>query len=379
MVLINYPHSLNVFLTKSCNLKCSYCFVNKEREKAELKADFFKKGIDIFLRFPSLNKTISFNGGEPLLRFGKVKELCQYSWHKNNGKAKLTVAVMTNGTLLSESRYRFLKKNKIVLKISIDGKKNTHDFNRPFKQGKHGSSYERIINNVRRLREDNSAGYKICASLVFTPDTVGELLRNTKSLWKAGFDYVDFYPELYARWSPRKLEKTESIFTGFADFYPSIFNNATETKDIFENSLLHTFTQETELYKPVCCQKVHLGWEGNFYCCDKVFSLPFPERKKFIVGNIKKGINNRLRLSLLEKKRKEIRELTGKDCSTCKYLKYCFCPVGHYIYFSSKGLDFKEYFPQFCRISQIYISNFLKIKTRLKTNRLFAETYLNNA
>ncbi|MCX5696224.1 MAG: SPASM domain-containing protein [Candidatus Omnitrophica bacterium] len=136
-----------------------------------------------------------------------------------------------------------------------------------------------------------------------------------------------------------------------------------------------TFIRGKGLYKPIRCQKIHLGWEGNFYCCDKVFSIAQPERKKFIIGDIHKGINNRLRLKLLAQKRKEIRELTGKDCNRCKYLRYCFCPVGHYIYFSSWGLDFKRYFPQFCRLSQIYIHTFLEIERKLHRNRLFTKIY----
>ena len=106
-----------------------------------------------------------------------------------------------------------------------------------------------------------------------------------------------------------------------------------------------------------------------------MFSIPQSERKQFIIGNVDKGIDNHLRLKILEQKRKEIKNLTGKDCNSCRYLKYCFCPIGHYIYFTSCGLDFKEYFLQFCRISQIYIKAFLKIKKHLSKNLLFAQVY----
>jgi len=376
VVLITYPNALKIFLTKRCNLGCRYCFVNKDSPNdKELSVDSFKRGVELFLAFPGSKKIISFNGGEPFLRFGKMKRLYGYMQHRINGKVKLAVAVVSNGTLLNENRYQFLKKNGIILKVSIDGKKGVHDFNRPFKFEKYISSYDRIIGNLKRFH--NKDGYKINAQLVFTPFIIKNLSENIQSLWRQGFDYIDFYPDLYARWSKDELDRTEREFRKFVDFYISIFKNAKDIKDIFENSLLHTFVKELELYKPVICQKVHLDRNGYFYCCDKVFSLPESERKEFIIGDIHKGIDNRLRLRLLEQKRKEIRNLTGNDCRTCKYLKFCFCPVGHYIYFSSYGLDFKKYFPQFCRLSQIYIQSFLEIKRYLQPRPLFAKVYSN--
>lgn len=377
--MINYPNALNIFLTNRCNLNCQYCFVNKEGGKKELNIDFFKKGIDLFWRFPGKYKTISFNGGEPLLRFGKIKGLYEYIWRKNEKqRIKIVTAVMSNGTLLTKSRYRFLEDNKIILKISIDGTKESHDFNRPFKLRKYGSSYERILDNLKQCRNGRDRKYKICASLVFTPGAIRGLVKNIKFLWsEAGFDYIDFYPDLYAQWQGKELERLENEFQKFTAFYINIFKKYNKKQDIFENSLLHTFVKEIDIYKPVHCRKIHLDSQGKFYCCDKVFSLPYPERKKFLIGSTEQGIDNRLRIRLLEQKRKEIRSLTGKDCSVCKYMKYCFCPIGHFIYFSFAGLDFKQYFPQFCRVSQAYIRSFSEIKNRLIPNPLFAKIYLN--
>lgn len=375
MVLKSYPYALNIFLTRQCNLECQYCFVNKDSQnKRELDTLSLKKAIDLFLEFPGNCKTISFNGGEPLLRFGKVRKICRYMQHKNNGKVKLIIAVMSNGTLLTRARYNFLEKNKIILKVSIDGKRTIHDLNRPFQQKRLGSSYDRIMSNLKNTHHAKDSEYKLNAQLVFRSSRVENLLENIESLWRAGFGYIDFYPDLYASWSNESLWKLEAEFKKFTNFYLSIFEN-NKSKDIFENSLLHTFIKETELFKPIHCGKIHLDWNGNFYCCDKVFSLPEAERERFLIGNVKSGINNRLRLNLLEERRKKIQKLTGKDCSICKYLKYCFCPVGHYIYFSSQGLDFKEYFPQFCRISQIYIRNFLEIKSNLKGHPSFIKIY----
>lgn len=279
--------------------------------------------------------------------------------------------MFTNGTLLTSSRLKFLKENSITTTVSIDGKRKVQDFNRPFKRKTHLSSYDSITGNLKQLNWGNYS-YNIYSSLVFTPFSVGGLLKDIKSLRNLGFSCINFSPNLYSQWSNDDLNKAELVFREFSDFYISTFE---KSKGIFKNSLLGAFVRGEGLYKPVLCQKIHLDWKGNFYCCDKVLSIAEPERKKFIIGDTRKGINNRLRINLLEQIRKEIRELTGKDCNECKYLKYCFCPIGQYIYFSSCGLDFKRYFLQFCRLSEIYIKSLLEIKARLSTNPLFEKLY----
>jgi sulfatase maturation enzyme AslB (radical SAM superfamily) len=40
---------------------------------------------------------------------------------------------MTNGTLLNK-KSAFFEKNQTIVKVSIDGDKNFHDLNRPFKK-----------------------------------------------------------------------------------------------------------------------------------------------------------------------------------------------------------------------------------------------------
>lgn len=180
-----------------------------------------------------------------------------------------------------------------------------------------------------------------------------------------GFQYIDFYPQLYCQWSKKDLNLMAIKFKEFTDFYIYLLKNCKKNR-VFNNSLLQNFIEERVLYKPIICRNIFLDGKGNYYLCNKVFSLPQSKRKKFIIGDFKNGIDIQLRSKMLKQKRNEIRNLVGKDCRLCRYLKYCFCPIGDYIYFSSLDLDFKQYFPQFCRLSQIYINSFLEIKKTFK-------------
>ncbi len=374
------PNTLNIFLTKLCNLKCKYCFVDKYAPGREnLSISFLKKGIRTFLKLPAQTKTISFIGGEPLLKFGKIKKACQLINLSKKTNSQFIVTTTSNGTLFTKNKYNFFKKNGVILRCSIDGTQYTHDQNRPFIRKKSGSSYKKIISNIQSLRLSKAERkeYKINVELVFTPKNISSLIKNIKHLWKIGFGYIDFFPDLYAVWSKTELQTLKKEFVSFSNFYIEVFSKNSSEDSVFENSLLHTFAKKAELYKPLTCSKVHLDWHGNFFCCDKIFSIPFHFRKKFLIGNVKDGINNQLRLKILKDLRKEIKKTTGVDCLECRFVKYCFCSIGHYIYFSAHKMDFKTYFPQFCRISQIYVMNFLKILKVLNTNPLFSKIYYN--
>lgn len=280
---------------------------------------------------------------------------------------------MTNGTLLSKSHIQFFQKNQAIIKISIDGNKISHDLNRVFKKNPKKSSFEKIIQNLKKFRLPYE---KLAASLVFTPKTLDSLVENINFLQKQGFHYIEIYPDMYAFWSGNDLKKLKKCFQKFSVYYISLFcENKKEM--IFKNSLLDAVINKNEVVGiKGNCQKIHLSSEGKFYFCDKVFSLPKKEREKYLVGNVQEGVDDEKRLKLSAQIREKILKLTKNHCQNCFYQDYCFCPIGHYLYFSWKGWNFKKYFfSNFCPLSKILLDGFWKIKETLKFNPFFVKFY----
>ncbi len=355
LVLFMKYHSLSIFLGGSCNLDCSYCFIDKENlRKIPLNIPLIKKGINFFLRNPSENPVISFTGGEPLLYWSSLKKLIE-SVRKNQKGKESIIIVSTNGTLLNKKKYDFLKKNNIVLSVSLDGRKNINDINRVFKDGK-SSVFKTTWGNIKDLDKKK---IKICS--VFTPETVEYFNKNIKFFVENGFSQLDFYPEIYRLWSKKHLNVLKKEFDIFAEFYSSLNSNYDSSLEIlFINRMLNKDSDN------FCCQKLILGPDGNFYLCDKIFSFFDNRRKKYIIGNGEKGVNYVKRLELLKKAKREIVESTQNSCLKCSLENYCFCPIGLYLWCIENEKDFKKYFKTFCNISKIYISSFLKIKNILK-------------
>jgi sulfatase maturation enzyme AslB (radical SAM superfamily) len=58
------------------------------------------------------------------------------TWIRKEYKEPFSIGITTNGTLLGPSSLEFMKKNDMTLLLSIDGAKETQDYNRPFHSGK---------------------------------------------------------------------------------------------------------------------------------------------------------------------------------------------------------------------------------------------------
>ncbi len=124
-------------VTHKCNLNCIYCYEQFKNSKA-IDVDDAKKYISkIFYdtaqsgKYKSLE--LSMMGGEPLLEFEKIKEICEWMWSRE-WPLKYIVFASTNGTLLTERMKQWFctNKDRFVLGISLDGTAESQSLNRGY-------------------------------------------------------------------------------------------------------------------------------------------------------------------------------------------------------------------------------------------------------
>ena len=139
----DYPlRTIQIEITKRCNLKCKHCYVEVSENMREMNTQeilaIIKKASHMGVH------SIDITGGEPLLRDDLriiLQAIYDYGMH---------CTLFTNGTLIDDDMIAFLKELPIFcVRISIDGiKKSTHEFLR------NGSGcYEKSISAIRRLKE----------------------------------------------------------------------------------------------------------------------------------------------------------------------------------------------------------------------------------
>lgn len=123
-----------IILTHSCNLNCVYCYEhNKTSQSKTINFEIVKSIIEEEIKknyqtYKSL--VIHFMGGEPLLRFDIIKDICEWIESKI-WPINVILSATTNGTLIPKYKEWF-RDHRDIFKIvlSIDGNKSMQDINR---------------------------------------------------------------------------------------------------------------------------------------------------------------------------------------------------------------------------------------------------------
>lgn len=158
--------ALCLHIAHDCNLACRYCFAEEGEyhgRRALMSYEVGKKALDFLIANSGSrrNLEVDFFGGEPLMNWQVVKDLVKYGReqekiHNKNFRFTLT----TNGVLLNEEVMEFCNKEMANVVLSIDGRKEVHDFMRPFRKGK--GSYDLILPKFKQFAESrNQVNYYV--------------------------------------------------------------------------------------------------------------------------------------------------------------------------------------------------------------------------
>ena len=143
--------ALCLHIAHDCNLACRYCFAEEGEyhgRRALMSFEVGKKALDFLIANSGSRKNleVDFFGGEPLMNWQVVKDLVAYGREQeklHNKKFRFTLT--TNGVLLNDEVMEFCNKEMGNVVLSVDGRKEVHDYMRPFRKG--AGSYDLIISN----------------------------------------------------------------------------------------------------------------------------------------------------------------------------------------------------------------------------------------
>jgi uncharacterized protein len=158
--------TLVLHVTNSCCLRCSYCF-ERHGQMEDMPVDMLHAIIDRAIdsvyfqtlvenvnhpkRKPDKNMSISFFGGEPLMRFDLVKDGVEYAKKNKPPEMNISFGITTNGVLLNKENIDYMAENNFSMILSIDGPADIHDTNRIFPDG--SGSHAKILQNLPYLLE----------------------------------------------------------------------------------------------------------------------------------------------------------------------------------------------------------------------------------
>lgn len=139
--IIDLPRFLTFILTFNCNARCIMCDSWKKESKNELS---FTEIESIFKQLPKMD-TIRFSGGEPFVR----KDILEISNSAQKLLNPFMMHITTNG-FLTERIIEFCnkreKKKPLLMLVSIDGMKQTHN-----KIRGQDNAWEKVNNTLAEL------------------------------------------------------------------------------------------------------------------------------------------------------------------------------------------------------------------------------------
>lgn len=342
-VLENRVTDIILQVTQNCNLRCGYCiyggnYINRSHTPKKMTFDMAKRAIDFGIAhsYESKTFTLSFYGGEPLLEFNLIKECVSYVKDSVRGKP-VAFTMTTNGTLLNDEIMEFLKDNKFLLLISLDGDKNSHDANRKFSSGK--GSFDIIMANVEKFY----SLYPQYINEYVQFNTVINPMTNP-SCFEEFFAVKDIFQDtrvMFNDVSMNNLKDAEHTYASYSEKYRvkrkfeylKLLAFLIGKLDIQYVSKLVLPTKRTyyELYKQLqihekipailhhagpCVPgktRLFVNVDGELYPCEKV-----PELHNMCIGNLKDGFDQSKVNQIMN-----IGKLTEKECMNCWALRLC--------------------------------------------------------
>ena len=207
-----------------CNLRCRYCFYAEVSDSRDVRSfgvmerDTARRILEnIFSRTEAGDKVaLAFQGGEPTLAGLDFFRYFSAEAERLQGKARVTYALQTNGTLLDEDWCRFFKEHDFLIGLSLDATQAIHDANRVDAAGK--GSYTRV-RAAKALLEKYGVEYNVLTVLT------NALARHPQQVWsflcREDVRYVQFIPCL------GELDGGASCYSltpeRFASFYTQLF------------------------------------------------------------------------------------------------------------------------------------------------------------
>ncbi len=315
--------ALCLHIAHTCNLTCDYCFAKQGNfcgERAVMSFEVGKRAIDFLIENSGSRKNleVDFFGGEPLMNFDVVKQIVAYARsvekeHNKNFRFTLT----TNGMLIDDDVIEFANRECHNVVLSLDGRKEVHDFLRKTASGK--GSYDIIVPKFQKLVESRGGkGYYMRGTFTHNnPDFVNDILH----MLDLGFTELSMEPVVCAPDDPYALteEDMKIVCRQYEILAEEMIKREREGKGFTFYHYMIDLTGGPCIYKRIsgCGSGTEYfavtPW-GDLYPCHQ-----FVGEEDYRMGDIWEGISNRELMDSFKLCNAYARE----ECRDCWAKLYC--------------------------------------------------------
>lgn len=367
--------SVMLNVTHACNLRCRYCFVHQQPQTMtyQVALDTVKFLLDNCE--DGVVPGINYFGGEPMICWDSIiVPLTKYI--RNELQRPFLLSMTSNGTLLNTERIQFLKDNDIGLLLSIDGAKETQDYNRPCADGR--SSFEALRENLPIIAREFNTTFR----MTVIPDTVQHLFTNIQFAIDSGFTSFFVMPNVFEDWSDTAWEALEEEVKKYGDYYISCYQcqenpiRFSEFETMFRRIKQINSAVKRDVFRENSTARYKCGLgmsrfasihpNGDIYGCQELTSNEGKE-SIFWIGNLATGVDDNRRVSLAHYF--DDSEIIGSHCDRCRLRRICDggCVANNYLATGSLN-----HVPEvFCRWQRLLLTEAIRVTWALGDNEAF--------
>lgn len=374
--------SVFLHVTNACNCVCRYCFESPKPDyiKWETAVDVVNYLIEN-AKHTGDRPGITFFGGEPMLMYDEIiKPLVQYV--RLEYALPFDFSITSNCTLMTEERLKFLKKEHVGLLFSIDGDKETQNYNRPMKNGTEAwGNIKDIIPLIVKYFPN------VCFRSTVIPQTAHNVFHNIMFAQKSGFNNFYITPNTLQAWTGEEKHIFSTEVRKYSDYivdclwhgenfirlheYSRNFQRIMRINNSIKNNI------EISEDRNGAFSRCGLGTNryaaiapnGDIYGCQEFVSSSCPDKSfendnPFMIGNIYTGID--------ESRRKRLAcsysacSKNGLDCKNCRLNRVCNggCVANNY-YVTH---DVKSVAPMYCWWAKLLLDEAIYVCNQMGEN-----------
>jgi len=340
-----------IVVTLRCNFKCIYCQASSRplvEKQYDMEIKTAKKVVDNIFKSPSKIITIEFQGGEPLVNWPVVKYIVNYAKNKNKKiKKKLLFSIVTNFSLMTEEKYKFLVEKGVSVCTSLDGPEKLQNKNRPWSKG---NSYKDLTVWIKRIKKEEKntkkkgkGRYYLSAlttiskfSLKYPKEIIEEYikwgfigihLRPLSSLGLSGGkakEIVGYSPEEFMKFWKKAMDYIIEINLRGKVFFER------GSSIMLQKILTDENPGFLDLRSPcgAAIGQLLYNYNGKVYTCDEGRMV---KDDTFLLGDINKDSYSKIISNPKVKTMVTASTLDNLSCDSCVYKPYCgVCPVLSY-------------------------------------------------
>ena len=309
-----------------CNVDCHYCFYKNRapevgRGRQRMSDEVLEKLVKDYMQLRFALAGFAWQGGEPTLMgldfYKKVVEL-----QKKYGIDGQEVgnSLQTNAILLDEKWCRFLRENKVLVGVSIDGPKEFHDYYRLDYSG--AGTFDRVvraIENCKKYKVEFNTLTLLNAGNAGHPDEVFDFLLGL------GVRFLQFIPCVEVDPATGEIADFSVTPEQLGEFWCRIFDRWYEygpqklsIRD-FDSILSYCVMGRHTIctFDKQCSQYIVVEHNGDAFCCD------FFVEPKWRLGNIFETPIEELAASSKKREFARKKQNLCNKCLVCRHLAIC--------------------------------------------------------